>query len=208
MLQRAGTRPAARRVLPLYIMNPASIRLTYRQLIDHTASSEFEKAIFEDSYAELLMQAQRYNKDNQFTRLRDIIGHDPKANSLHYKVGFAVGLYIRQLNQSVPGLTDTLGNLAIPFSEYAFALVDSDLSHKQQHLVSITYISGPLLFFGSVGNNLIVSSDNVSVLEQQGWASTFLLPLYEGLTISEYRPAPASTPDEQSIVYHTTPATT
>ncbi|WP_276482032.1 hypothetical protein [Paraflavitalea pollutisoli] len=189
-------------------MYPASIRLTYRQLIDHRARSVFEQAVFEDSYAELLMQAQRYNKDNQFTRLQDIIAHDPKANSLHYKVGFAVGLYIRQLNQIVPGISDTLGKVAITFSQYEFALVDSDLANKRQHQVSITYTTEPFLFFGSVSNNLIVSSDNVSVLEHHGWATTFLLPLHEGLTISEYRPLPSFTHDEQPIVYHTAPATT
>lgn len=208
MLQRAGTRQAARRVLNFFVMYPASIRLCYRQLIDHGASTAFEQHVFEDSYAELLLQAQRYNKDNQFTRLHDIIAQDPKANSLHYKVGFAIGLYVQQLDQVIPGLTDNLGKVPISFSQYEFALVDSDLTNKRQHLVAITYTTEPFLFFGSAGNNLILSNNYPAMLEHNSWATTFLLPLQEGLTISEYRPALFTGKEDQYPVYHTTPANT
>ena len=190
------------------VMNPALIKLSYRQLIGPDARTPFEQAVFEDSYAELLMQAQRYNAGNRFTRLHDILAHDPKANSLHYKVGFAVGLYIQQLNRLIPGLTDTLGRVSIPFAQHAFSLVDSDLCSKRQHLVAITYTTDPILFFGSAGNTLILSSDHPSTAADDGWAATFLLPLHEGLTISEYQTAPATVHREQSSAYHTAPATT
>lgn len=188
-------------------MYPAIIRLCYRQLIDHRASSAFEQDVFNDSYAEWQLQAQRYNQDKQFSRLEEIIAHDPKASSLHYKVGFAVGLYIQQLNRQIPGLRDTTGKIPIPFSQHLFELVDSDLRDRRRHVVAISYTSEPLLFFGSVGNNLILSNDNRPAFVREGRASTFLLHLYEGLIISEYCPAPYLDAHGQAVVYHEPPAT-
>ena len=84
-------------------MSIAYIQLSYRQVIDHSAAGSFEKNVFNDSYCEFLLQAQRYNKDNQFASFHEMTGHDPKANSLHYKVGFAIGLYVQELGGYTPG---------------------------------------------------------------------------------------------------------
>lgn len=125
------------------------IKLGYRQLIDARADNEFEKNIFEDSYSELLMQVQRYNPDNRFTTFREIIAHDPKANSLHYKVGFAIGLYVQLLNKQIPGLWDTRNKVAIPFAIHELEIVQSDITNKKQHVVAINYTSEPVVLLGN-----------------------------------------------------------
>lgn len=174
-------------------MSLPSIKLNYLHIIDRNSNSPFEKQVFEDSYCELLMQAQRYNKDNQFKSFREIITHDPKAHSLHYKVGFAIGLYVKELNQLIPGLTDNLGTLCIPFTEYQFSIVDADLTDKKKHVVAITYMSPAMSFIGTVGNQLILSLEEPAQPAKDNWINTFLLPMQKGLTISEYRTAPFAT---------------
>lgn len=163
------------------------IKLGYRQIIDIRGTSEFEKNVFEDSYSELLMQVQRYNPENRFTTFREIITHDPKANSLHYKVGFAIGLYVQSLNKQIPGLWDTRHKVAIPFDVHELEIVQSDITNKKQHVVAINYTTAPVAFLGNAGDNLVLSFDDPTV----GWMETFLLPMQPALTVAAYRPVPA-----------------
>jgi hypothetical protein len=175
-------------------MSIGLIKLTYRQLIDANSSGQFEKEVFEDSYSEFMMQVQRYNPDNRFTTFREITANDPKATSLHYKVGFAVGLYVQQLNQRIPGLWDTQNKIAVPFALHELEIVQSSTTSKKQHVVAISYTTHPVALLGSAGDNLVLSFDE----PHQGWMETFLLKMQPGLTISGYRPvltANAEVPD-------------
>lgn len=164
----------------------AFIKLSYRQVIDHSSTGAFEKKVFDDSYSELQLQIQRYNKDNQFTSFQAIAAHDPKANSLHYKVGFAVGLYIKELNRQIPGLWDAQQTISIPFEEHQLEIVASDISDKRQHVVAITYTTEAITFIGNAGEYLILSFDDPGKLAPDTWINTFLLKLSPGLTISGY----------------------
>jgi hypothetical protein len=167
-------------------MWPALIKLSYRQVIDHTSGSDFEKKVFKDSYAEWLMQVQRYNKDNQFTSFQSIVANDPKANSLHYKVGFSIGLYVQELNRQIPGLRDAQQSISIPFVEHQLEIVDSDVRDVRQHVVAITYTTDAISYIGNAGEFLILSFDDPGQLAPGAWISTFLLPMQSGLTISGY----------------------
>ncbi len=168
-------------------MSTAYIQLSYRQVIDHNAAGSFEMNVFNDSYSELQLQAQRYNKDNEFTSFREITEHDPKANSLHYKVGFAIGLYVQELGGHIPGLCDTQQVVNIPFAEYRFEIIASDLKDKRQHLVAITYTTGAIAFPGTAGDCLILSFDDPTAQTPGSWMRTFLLKMRPELTIPGYR---------------------
>lgn len=167
-------------------MSTSFIKLSYRQVIDHHSTGGFEKKVFDDSYSELQLQAQRYNKDNQFTSFHAIVGNDPKANSLHYKVGFAVGLYVQELNRQIPGLWDTQQSIAIPFSEHQLEVIASDLADKSQHVVAITYTTEAITYIGTAGEYLILSFEDPGKVPPGTWINTFLLPLQPELTISGY----------------------
>ena len=167
-------------------MSTPLIKLTYRQLIDRNSILTFEQQVFEDSYCELLMQAQRYNKNNEWKLFHDLVAHDPKAQSLHYKVGFAIGLYVQELHHLIPGLTDTMGMVNIPFTDYQFSIINSDLTDKKKHRVAITYTSAAMTLLGSVGNCLILSLPSAATTTEDGWLPSFLLPMREELTISGY----------------------
>jgi len=82
-------------------MTKALIKIAYRQVIDATSEGSFEKDVFEDSYQEFLLQSQAYNRDNNFRSFGELKSNNPKANSLHYKVGFSIGLFIRSLQNKI-----------------------------------------------------------------------------------------------------------
>ncbi|MCP6756024.1 hypothetical protein NL533_30845, partial [Klebsiella pneumoniae] len=91
-------------------------------------------------YSELLLQAKVYNREGKFNTVAEMISANPKANSLHYKVGFAIGLYVNELNKKTPGFTDTLGN-AVSFDIFKTDIIHSDLSNKANHKIAITYLT-------------------------------------------------------------------
>ena len=169
-------------------MNQTLIKLTYRQILNDTAVAAFERNILNDSYEEFLIQAQRYNMDGKFKTFAEMKAADPKANSLHYKVGFAVGLYLQALENKIPGLFDLSQKINIPFGICEFELVYSDIADRSKHIIALNYITNELTLHGQAGEYLVLSAgDN---REKNGqWIETFMLPLYPGLTISNMQKA-------------------
>ena len=140
-------------------MTPARIRLAFRQVIDAaTARTDFEKAVFADSFHEFRLQIQTYNPDNQFTTWQQVRTAVPQASpTLPIRVGFAIGLYVNELNGQIPGLTDALGQ-PIAFTEHQFALLDSDITDRTKHRVALTYLTGTLTWLGTVGDSLLLTT--------------------------------------------------
>src|SRR5260221_2048020 len=136
-------------------MTKKMIRLAYKQVIDASAQSDFEKKIFNDTYSELLMQEQVYNREKKFTTVAEMILANPKANSLHYKVGFAIGLYVNELNKKIPGLTDSLGN-AVSFDIFKTDIIHSDLTNKANHKIALTYLTSSQILVTSFGEYLVL----------------------------------------------------
>ena len=85
------------------------IKLTCRQIIDQNNLSGLGRDIWNDAWEEFCLQSQRYYREGQLQTFEEMAGDDPKANSLHYKVGFAVGLHINNLGGLTPGWFDNLG---------------------------------------------------------------------------------------------------
>ena len=72
-------------------MSKAQVKIVYRQVIDESCSSGFEKAVFQASYEEFLLKSQAYNQEGKFKTFSKIKANDGRANSLHYKLSFSVG---------------------------------------------------------------------------------------------------------------------
>ncbi|WP_153797488.1 hypothetical protein [Foetidibacter luteolus] len=168
-------------------MTKAYIKLAIRQIIDASSHGSFEKDVFNDTYHELLMQAQAYNPGNKLSTFKDLIDNNPKANSLHYKVGFCIGLYVQELNNIVPGITDTLNRVALPFETAQFQIVESSLINKQQHKIALTYTSGTLSLHAVIGDALLLSSGENH--ENSEAAETFLLQLQPSISICSFKEA-------------------
>ncbi|TWW00291.1 hypothetical protein [Chitinophaga pinensis] len=169
-------------------MEKALIRLSYRQMIDATAQTDFEKEVFHESYNEFLLQVQAYNRDQQFRTFEEVRMADPKAASLHYKVGFSVGLFIRSLQQRIPVLTDNLGQ-PLSFAGHQFEIIASDVSDKTVHKVAITYITGTLTLLGVAGEYLILATGNQLQQVAKQAVQTFVVKIQPQLSIADYMSA-------------------
>ncbi|RBL88113.1 hypothetical protein [Chitinophaga flava] len=168
-------------------IQPAQVTLSFRQVIDAASTGDFEKKIFEDSYVEFLMQSQAYNPEKKFRTFSELKTHNPKSNSLHYKVGFAVGLYLQELGNRIPGVKDCLGSMHLPFELYHLELIESDIEDRQQHRVAIIYITPPLTLLEIIGDRLLlVSPEQTNSL---GTYDTFMLSFQSQLSISSYKPS-------------------
>ncbi len=164
----------------------AIIKLAYKQTIDASSTGEFEKLIFTDSYEEFLMQIQAYNPESKFKTLKEILAVNPKVNSLHYKVGFAVGLYIRELDHRIPCLKDSLGRNNVPFTINKFEIIESDITNKAVHKVAITYITDALTLVDTIGEYLLLAAGDRFKNESTEPVETFLLKMQDGLSITSY----------------------
>lgn len=166
-------------------MQPAQITLSYKQVIDAHSTGEFETKVFEDSYIEFLMQSQAYNLEKKYRTFSELKVEVPKSNSLHYKVGFAIGLFVQELGHRMPGVTDVLGSASLPFESYVFEIIDSDILDREQHRVSITYTTPVYTLLGLVGERLLLLSPEQS--EADVLPATFMFTLSPQLIISSYK---------------------
>lgn len=172
-------------------MTPARIRLAFRQVIGAaTARTDFEKALFTDSYHEFRAQIQTYNPDNQFTTWQQVRTAHPQADlTLPLRVGFAIGLFVGELNGQIPGLTDALGH-PVAFVEHQFALLDSDITDRTKHRVALTYLTDSLTWLSTVGHYLLLASGDQRTAPKT--VDTFMIEMQPNLSIVSYTAAEGS----------------
>jgi len=163
-------------------MSRAKIKIVYRQVIDESCQSGFEKAIFQASYDEFLLKSQAYNPESKFKTFSKIKANDGRANSLHYKLGFSVGHFIAQLNSKIPVIKDNRGN-KISFEVANFELIESHIEDMSLHKVAINYETGLLSFIEIMGEYLLLGPDD---LAEHGPIETFILRMQPDLSIVSY----------------------
>ena len=129
------------------LMQKALIRLCYRKIIDATAVKPWEKFVFDDTYTEFLMQVQLYNQEKKYTSFSELLQHVPAAEKLHFLVSTAAIGYIRQL----------AGKLFLPFENFRFEIINSDIKDKTKHQVAINFYTDHLVWHDTIGNQLLVS---------------------------------------------------
>ncbi len=166
-------------------MYPAQITLSFKQLINAASTGDFETKVFEDSYIEFLMQSQVYNPDRQYRTFSELKVAAPKSNSLHYKVGFAVGLHVQELGNRIPGVKDCLNRMPLPFEIYQLELIESDIQDRQQHEVAIIYTTPALTLLGLTGDRLLLAAPEQT--SNSGAYDTFMLSLQPQLSVSSYK---------------------
>ncbi len=134
-----------------------TIRLCYRKIIDATTLKPWDKYVFEDTYTEFLLQAQFYNQEKKHTSFSELIHHVPGSEKLHFLVSAAIIGYLKQLNGIVPDVVNTLGMLFLPFNNYRFEIINSDIKDKSKHQVAVSFYTEPLTWHDTIGNQLMVS---------------------------------------------------
>jgi hypothetical protein len=167
-------------------MRKSLIKLAYRQIIDATATGRFEKDVFNDSYSEFLIQIQTYNQVNNYTTWREVRTAIPKSNvTLQYKVGFAIGLYVRELNNQIPGLWDNLERMNVPFADYRFELLESDITNRSAHRVALTYLTDSLTLLGTIGEYMVLALGDKS--KETAPLETFMVAMRPNLAVLSYQ---------------------
>lgn len=164
-------------------MAKAIIKLNYKQVIDTSAESDFGKSVLHASYQEFLLKSQTYNQQGLYTTFGQMKDADGRANSLHYKLSFAVGHFIQLLKGRIPGPGDNLGN-SLLFETPKFELIDSDITDFSKHKVAIHYMTGDLTLLNSFGEYMVLAQGLVPELTD---SETFTIKMQDGLSVVNYR---------------------
>ncbi|MBG9375828.1 hypothetical protein I5907_06250 [Panacibacter sp. DH6] len=138
-------------------MERTIIRLCYRKIIDATAQKPWDKLVFDASYSEFLMQFQLYNQQNKYTDFSTVVQQVTGADKLHFLVSTAVTGYLKQLNEKVPDVLNNAGKTFLTFKHFRFEIINSNTRDKSKHQVAVNFYSEPLLWYTTVGSQLIVA---------------------------------------------------
>lgn len=143
-------------------MKKGTICLCYRKIIDQQATGLWEKLVFEDSYQEYRMQVQLYDPEKKYPAFGELVRQVPAAEKLHFLVSAAVTGYVQQLKCIIPDIINTLGKRFLSFDQFRFEIINSHATEKSRHQVAINFISEPLLWHDTVGNQLLLSKTNIT----------------------------------------------
>ena len=138
-------------------MEKRIIRLLYRKIIDSVSRGVWEKHVYDDTYNEFLMQAQTYNQEKKYSGFGELVAHAPNAEKLHFLVSAAATGHVRQLNGRVPDIFNATGRIFLPFKNYRFEIIQSDIKDKSKHQVAINFITEPLVWHATIQQQLLVS---------------------------------------------------
>jgi hypothetical protein len=159
-------------------MPKATIRLAWRQIIDNRSATPFEKKIWALTFAEYGIQQQSFSKGQPYYTWASLRDNMPKCQqALPFKVSFAIAAAISTLQNKIPGLQDALGDGNIPFVQYRFNIIASDVRDPTAHVVSLTWITGDLTLYEIIDNQLLLT---------QQPPQTFQLEMQSGLSIVSY----------------------
>lgn len=167
-------------------MPRALITIAYKQVIDAASQNRFEKDILRFSYEEYKMKQQAYNADGSIKRFTALKAKDGRANSLHYKSGFAVAGIIETLKNNIIVLQDN-EEKNFEFETYRFEVIESDITNETLHKVAIHYISVLLTLYESIGEYILVAKGDKSAEKSTEPTETFLVKVQAGMTIVSYK---------------------
>jgi hypothetical protein len=137
-----------------------SIRLIYRKLIDASNTKPWDQMLLEGSWYEYLLQAQTFNPEKKYNTFAELMAHVPDADRLHFLVTPAIIGYLKQLNGKVPDIANNIGKTFLPFKNFKFEIVNADITDKSKLQVAVNFISDPLTWHDTIGNQLLVTINN------------------------------------------------
>ena len=127
------------------------------------------------------MQVQFYNQEKKYSTFVELLKNVPNAERLHFLVSPSVTGYLQQLNGVIPEVLNSLGKQFLPFKNFKFEIVDSDVKYKSAHRVAINFFSEPMRWHDTIGEQLLVSETEGEKMEDGDM--THLLSLQPSLSI-------------------------
>jgi hypothetical protein len=173
----------------------ALIKLAYRQVINIKDEGDFEKKVFNATYREFLLKSQAYNLEGKFKTFTRLKANDGRANSLHYKLSFTIGSFLKELGNKMPGLKDNNGD-SLVFEGFGFELVESNIEDKATHEVAIKYNTGTFTVLNTIGEYLVLAKCDVKPEDAH---ETITVKMQPGLSIVSYKEIDAPTNIQEVI---------
>jgi hypothetical protein len=170
-------------------MPQGKIKLAFRIVINKNSPTKWEKLIWEDTYKEFLMQSQLYNdKADPAKTFRQLLSRDEKAEKLHFLVSTAAHPYLLQWKDLVYFMPDNLGNNFMPFEQYKFDIIDSNIYDQQAHEIGITFYS-PLITLIDIwdGHYLVSLNETVDPVFLSEGVDTLLFKMQPRLSVSFFK---------------------
>lgn len=158
------------------------IRLSYRKIIDASATQPWDKLVFESAYAEFLLQSQFYNQEKKYTSFHQMLQHVTGAEKLHGLVSTAVVGYLKQLEGKLPDIADNLGKRFLTFKQFQFEIIDADIKDKGRFRIAIQFFTEAYYWLDTVSPYLLVAPVTEDATSTDG-RLTYLLQLQPFLSI-------------------------
>lgn len=165
------------------------VTLCYRKIIDTTSQRPWDKLVFEDTYAELRLQAQVYNPQGRHRTYAELLHHAPGASQLPFLVSAVARGYLPQLSGLIPDVVNNLGRHFLRFSRFQFEIINSDFLDKNRHQVAINFFSDPLTWHDTINSLLLVSE--AGAVPESGEMLTHLVALQPYLSVHSIQTPPA-----------------
>ncbi|WBO84876.1 hypothetical protein [Hymenobacter yonginensis] len=176
-------------------MQPRIITLSYRKVLDAQSGRSWDKLVLADTYAELRLQAQNVNPNQQYRTYAELVQHVPGAAQLSFLVSAAARGYVQQLGGWVPDVADNQGRLFLKFTQFQFEIINSDLLDASRHQVAVTFYAEPVIWHETIGAYLLISPCPAPTT---GEIRTTLFQLQPYLAIHALHPASTSQPADHA----------
>jgi hypothetical protein len=168
-------------------MSKGIIRLGLQKVIEEAPASLWDKFVFDATWMEYRMQAANFNQQSRATLFTTIVRENANAEKLHDAVSTAAIGYIRQLQDVIPGLVNAHGKNIIPFKNFKFNIIQSDMVDSTLHKVEIIFISEPLTLIDVFNNQyLIAVGDKQQQLLEGKEVQTELIAQVDWLSIYSF----------------------
>ena len=168
-------------------MSKGIIKFGFQKVIESNPQSLWDKYVFDNTWMEYKMQAANFNQQNKATLFTNIVKENPRAEQLHGAVSTAAIGFIRQLGGIIPGLVNVHGKTVVPFKNFKFTVIESDMMDSKLHKVEIIFISEPLTLIGAFNNQyLIAPGDKQTELNEGKEVITELVPQTNQLSIYSF----------------------
>lgn len=151
-------------------MKKGMVRFCYRKILDRTAAPGWDQDLWNDTYAELRMQAQVYNQDKKYRYLSELKKERPVAKSLDHLVSMAAIPYLKKLETVLPDIVNTSNEPFLKFQQFRFEVIESDLATIASHSIAISFYSERMIWIDTIGDILLLAEpaqDSAVLLTQQ-----------------------------------------
>lgn len=151
-------------------MNKGIVRFCYRKVLNITAAAGWDQDLWNDTYAELRMQAQVYNQEKKYRYFSELKRENPRANSLDHLVSMAAIPYLKKLEGVLPDILNTNAEPFLKFQQFRFGIIESDLTTIASHSIALNFYSERMIWLDTIGDILLLAEpgqDSAVLLTQQ-----------------------------------------